>query len=434
MNLPATADERHERLLSEIVSSLQSVQKSISGMQAVEAGLLAAAERLSYDIADDGAHESIDLAQRSVAAEIATALRLSDRTVQGQMGDAAVLASAFPAVLAAFGEGRITRSHVKVICDEGMGVSDPGDRAAYAQTVMELAEQQAPGRLRALARRVAERFHARPLAERHEEAAAVRGVRVAALPDGMAELIAVLPAPLALGIHDRLSQMAHAVKASRADADGDDRGVDALRADMLAEMLLTAAPGCHNDPEGLLATLTARVEVSVPVLTLIGKDESVPAELEGYGPIDADTARVIAGAVAGWDRVLTHPVSGIVLSVDRYRPSEELRRHLRVRDRRCRFPGCGVRATRCDLDHTIDAAGGGKTCEENLATLCRRHHMLKHHSPWRVRQLGGGRLEFRSPTGRRYRSHPPGVLTGGPPATTVRFALDLPVPEQSAPF
>ena len=35
-----------------------------------------------------------------------------------------------------------------------------------------------------------------------------------------------------------------------------------------------------------------------------------------------------------------HPHTGATLAVDRYRPSAELRRFLRVRDERCRFPGC----------------------------------------------------------------------------------------------
>ena len=70
---------------------------------------------------------------------------------------------------------------------------------------------------------------------------------------------------------------------------------------------------------------------------------------------------------------------------------------------------------RCDADHTVDAALGGPTSEGNLANLCRRHHTLKHASEWKVRQLGGGVLEWTSLTGRRYLDRP---------AMTVRFVPD----------
>lgn len=117
--------------------------------------------------------------------------------------------------------------------------------------------------------------------------------------------------------------------------------------------------------------------------------------------------------------MLTHPFSGALLAVDRYRPSEDLRRHLRARDQRCRFPGCGLAPRKCDLDHNHDAALGGETVHDNLATFCRRHHMLKHHSPWHVEQGPGGVLEWTSPTGRSYIDRPP-------PPHTVTFAEDPP--------
>jgi hypothetical protein len=271
---------------------------------------------------------------------------------------------------------------------------------------------------------------------------------------------------------DRLSQMAHAVKRDRpgrgatsspaaavavagaaavadaaavagaaavadavthADADADERTVDQLRADLLADLVLTGAPSGHDTADGLLGAISARVEVTVPVLTLMSAprrataidpapsatdpataidpatpiDPAPSAELDGVVPIDAATARRLAGAASGWDRVLTHPITGALLAVDRYRPSEDLRRHLRARDQRCRFPGCALASRKCDLDHNHDAALGGETAHTNLATFCRRHHMLKHHSPWHVTHRPGGVLEWTAPTGRVYIDRPP---------------------------
>ncbi|UVJ41023.1 HNH endonuclease signature motif containing protein [Arthrobacter sp. CJ23] len=301
--------------------------------------------------------------------------------------------------------------------------------ARHEAVVVACAEQQAPGRVRRLAVRKAEKVQPEALTLRHERAVAERHVRVTPLPDGMAELAAVLPAAVAHGIHDRLTRMAHAhaqAEANQAPCPaGMHRNVDQLRADLLSDVLLRGAPTGHDTPDGLLAAITARAAVTVPVLNLIdggtaraagnaaaisttaGNAEQVPADMDGRHPIDPGTARILAGQAAAWNRVLTDPFTGAVLSVDRYRPSEELKRLLTSRDSRCRFPGCGIKARDLDVDHTQDAALGGPTETGNQVGLCRRHHTLKHRSPWKTRQAGAGVLEWTSPTGRTYVDHPP---------------------------
>jgi hypothetical protein len=132
--------------------------------------------------------------------------------------------------------------------------------------------------------------------------------------------------------------------------------------------------------------------------------------LDGVGPIDPDLVRRIAATEPGWDVVFTNGCTGLPVAVDRYRPSAELKRYLHARDERCRFPGCRRRAERCDLDHTIDAAHGGETSACNLGDFCRRHHTLKHASPWMVEQISRGRFRWTSPTGRVYDDHAPSTL------------------------
>ncbi len=177
---------------------------------------------------------------------------------------------------------------------------------------------------------------------------------------------------------------------------GDARTLDELRADVLADLLLATDPVAHNIGPTGLAAIHATVQVTVPVLALIDDGVRDPFEtgvLDGRSPVDPETARQLAANAPGFDRVLTHPISGAVLAVDRYRSTEELRRHLRVRDEHCRFPGCRIPARRCDIDHTIDHARGGQSSAANLAHLCRRHHTLKHQTAWTVTQRNGGVLE-----------------------------------------
>lgn len=158
------------------------------------------------------------------------------------------------------------------------------------------------------------------------------------------------------------------------------------------------------------------VQVVVDLDTLRGAAEH-PAELAGYGPITAAQARAVA-ADAVWRRLVTDPLSGVVLDVGRttYRPPAGLADLVRARDGSCRFPGCRRAASGCELDHVVPFPEG-PTSDANLALGCGRHHHLKHDSDWRVAALPDGGLEWTSPTGSSYRTYPRDhrPLTGGRP-------------------
>lgn len=474
--------------LGALTEALVAADRVIAQMQASREMLLALAAGLAPSLtSDDGGvpagfdpltwdARAAELAERSVAAEIGTATLTSDRTIQRQMAEAADLVVRFPETLRALGEGRISLAHTRVIRDAAADLDDDNVRADNEARVVAYAENAAPQRLRRFAVREAEKVRPEALERRFERAHAERRVWVSPLPDGMAGLSAVLPAAVAHGIHGRLTDMArdhtdhcrdvgahggHApaqASARPGTSPGDVRTLDQLRADLVADLLLTGGPQRVADPEGHLAAIRARVDVTIPVELLLSSEESdgprrvserrripahgpgsgsgspvwsrgpvrsrgpvasdvgagshaVAAELNGQFAVDPETARRLAGGERVWNRVLTDPLSGAVLAVDRYRPNADLCRYLAARDTRCRFPGCGIRAASLDLDHTEDAAHGGTTSSTNLAGLCRRHHVLKHHSRWTVRQLGGGVLEWTSPTGRVHRDDPPAPAT-----------------------
>ncbi|WP_448721415.1 DUF222 domain-containing protein [Microbacterium natoriense] len=428
--------------LGALTDMLVEVERTIGQMQAVRDGVLATASRLAMQVADEAGHEDFgDLTIRTVAAELGAALRVSDRTVQRRMAEASYLVERFPRVWQAQGAGRISAGHARVIVEAGEHLDDPAGRDAYSEQIIGFAETESPNRVGRMARRVAERFESRSLDDRHKDARAKRRVWVRDRPDGMAELGVFGPAALIHGAFDRITAMGRALQAgpsspgasfgpaasgaSAADPEpaSDTRTLDEVRCDLALDVLLTGAPAGHDTPDGLLAAITATVSVTVPALSLAGVD-STPAELNGRCPIDLSTAKALAGAASGWDRVLTHPITAGVLAVDRYRPSADLRRHLQARDQRCRFPGCGMPARDSDLDHTVDHALGGATTHANLGALCRRHHVLKHHTPWHVEHLEGGVYSWTSPTGQVYIDRPP-------PVNTVTFTED---PEPEPPF
>jgi hypothetical protein len=202
--------------------------------------------------------------------------------------------------------------------------------------------------------------------------------------------------------------------------------------------------------------LTGTINLTMPLSTWIGMSQS-PGEASGFGPLSADDCRHL-GAVMGahprtrWCLTLTgtdgrpvahgcaRPGRGVrgppgggagpppagqdawVASIPMewletgacthrresagYRPPPSLQHLIRVRQQMCAYPGCGRAARRCDLDHTIPYHRGGRTCECNLAPLCRRHHQTKQAPGWTLEQPRPGVMVWTTPSGRSYTTYP----------------------------
>lgn len=103
---------------------------------------------------------------------------------------------------------------------------------------------------------------------------------------------------------------------------------------------------------------------------------------------------------------MTKSADGSVLHVGRRTRTvpPALRRALEVRDRGCRFPGCGVRYT--DAHHIVHWADGGETSLKNTMLLCRMHHHYVHEGGWRMATDREGKAVFFSPLGRACGSAP----------------------------
>lgn len=409
---PPTGRDVAESAMRAIVE----IDAAIAGLQAMRAQLLAGVGHVAID---DAIAERLDpgVGVRDVAAELAALQRRSDRTIEAELNESMRDLERWPATVRAWGAARIHRGHVRVITEIGAPLTDPAARAAFETALLAHAAVTTPGRLRAIARRQLDQHLREPLAARHQAARAERAVTVTDLDDGMAMLRAIVPAVLAHGIHDRLTRIARAAPAD------DPRSYDQRRADTLADLLLTGDP--TGDPlAGIHATIT--IVMPAPVLHDheqgagfgTGATGSGPspggraavARLAGGTPVDPDTARTLAARTRAWTRLFTDP-RGQVTAVDTYTPSKQLQRLLRARDQHCRWPGCTTTATRCDIDHTIPWADGGRTRHDNLAHLCRRHHTLKgaqlsRARRWKVEHTTPGVLTFTSPMGHTYTDQP----------------------------
>ena len=86
---------------------------------------------------------------------------------------------------------------------------------------------------------------------------------------------------------------------------------------------------------------------------------------------------------AGWINLNHAPIDNTFIrrlnadETDFYTPTTDIRAYTQGRDGTCRWPGCTVPATRCQLDHRIEYHHGGPTSPDNLVNLCQHHHNIK---------------------------------------------------------
>ncbi len=374
-------------------------------------------------------YQLTEVIERSVRLELAAALSMTEASAGLLITQADALVNRYPKVLDSLSGARITQRHA-VELSGALDAVEPEFRERLRDPALALAESQPVGTFRRKLRTLIETVRSVTLAERHERAVAQRRMIVLPDADGMGWLNIYLPLVEARAIHSRTTAIAKVL----AKQPGETRTLDQLRADVTADLLIDGETGSvPPESRGIRAT----VAVTVPVLALLDSDGDGDgdcdgdgggiATVEGVGPIPMTRARELAGGAKGWMRVLTHPETGIVLSVgrDRYRPPPELRRLVRWRAETCMAPGCSIPASRCEIDHNIAWEHGGVTALANLCPFCKGHHSVKHHGGWCVEQIpdSGGAVRWISPTGRQYRVEPerrvpvfrPSIVEGPPP-------------------
>ena len=401
------------------------LEQSINRLTALRAQAIDLARQQAGVPAFGSSGSSGGMHQRAFTAEIGAALTVSERAAENLIATAGMLVHDLPGTMETLTAGRICYRHAQIMVDHTAGL-DPDSITALEGVVLPKATTSTPPRFDRMVRVTRERLNPETIAERRIRADETRSVQLDPGRDGMAWLTAHLPAPHAAAIFDRLTT---AAQLQRSGDDG--RTLDQRRADVFTNVLLASTNETGDDSSGndmvsasgadaaevtdgvrWYRSIRATVVVTVPVLALLGKTTGSTdlATLDGYGPIDPHTARVLAAGAPSFIRLLTHPETGAALSVGRkrYKVPKDLRTWLQIRDKTCRFPGCGRAAPNCDIDHTMDWQHGGPTDHDNLAHLCRKHHTLKGETDWTVTQTDdrNGTLTWTSPTGRNYPSYP----------------------------
>ncbi|QWT23386.1 HNH endonuclease [Subtercola sp. PAMC28395] len=355
---------------------------------------------------------SDQIVQRQVVLELAVALQLTEVDARRLVDTCEGLAGPFTATRDALAAGRVSYRHTETLVHR----SHPLPREAlgrYEKTVLPWARKVTAQRLDKIARAAVEEAQPRTDSQRHTDAVTGRRTYLEPGSDGMAYLTLYTAAVEAVAIHNRATDMARSAKHA-----GDPRTLTQLKVDVLTDLMLNSDTHTPRVAPGI----RARVNVTVPALTLLGRDHhgnpdpdqsSGPANLEGFGPIDRHTALTITRHAHSFTRILTDPATGAVLSYgrQRYKPPTDLDELIRLTHTECTFPTPCEPSTTTDLDHTIAWGDGGETAYDNLSPLCTSHHKVKHHTEWTILQTPNtnGRpptITWTSPAGYEYTIDP----------------------------
>ena len=389
-----------------------------------------------------------DAAARSFRHQVGLALGVHEFTAARWIRCAEVLVEEFTRTLATLGEGTITYRHSQTIVETAEGVPEHL-RLEFEARALAKALLQTPNQFERTAKTIRTRLHPETLEERHRTAMEDREAFLEPADDAMARYTITNSATNLYAVQNRITRIAQFLR----DQEGETRTLKQLRSDVAAQLLLqgdiydhipdneaTGAPtvvdpaGTPQPPRapglGHYSAFRPTVNVTVPVLSLLGKSDE-PATLDGYGPIPVSQAQQLAAVAPSFTRLLTHPETGAVLSVgrDSYRVPADLRRVVQIRDGKCRDPFCNNRAADCEIDHTTAWTStywnpaAGETSVDNLASMCKPHHLGKHilmtngygvivGEAWGItheKDTNGhstGVIVWTTPTGHQYRSEP----------------------------
>jgi hypothetical protein len=452
---------------AEQAMELQRVQAMKSSLAAYEAALVMA---LAANRPATGTHSEgpIPGTDEFFVEELALITNATVRSGARLAGNSAVLVTRLPHVWAALADGDLDIARANVFVDV-LGPTAHGVAEAVAPRVLADASGLSLSRLRARLLREVLAEDASAAEQRRQEAEQRADVRVFPIGDGMTELTAEMPAPLAAACWSTVDELAWMAK-----NDGDPRPIGQLRSGVLADLILR--PWDTSRP-----AVTAHLTVIAPLHALTRTDQSpapggdgaapgpASAEVDGQsitaahvrellaqldalcpGGLQAPTGGSLQIAVTDADgallastgrreleRIARHgcpdhpsadaagpvsdpshpaaadcgcPVVQRPRAVDRYGPSAAQRRFVKQRDRTCRHPNCGQPVARVDLDHVVAYDDGGPTDCDNLCCLCRHHHRLKTHARgWRFVLTAHGDLRVTTPSGITRTTRPPGL-------------------------
>jgi hypothetical protein len=353
-------------------------------------------------------------------AEFASAVGLSTEAGKRYLGEAVELRYRLPRLLQRVALGDLPAWRARLVARETIRLSV--EAAAYVDRhVAPVAHKVRAAQLERLVAEAIGRFMPEELERLAAESWDKRHVTV---HDQLVSFTGTMRVEAELDIADALDfEAAVAAGAEQRAECGSDEPLDVRRAQAVGDLA-----------RGQLALDLGRVDAPRPsprprqVVMHVHLSEAAVLADDPVAHLERGAALVTADQVRSWcgrpdSQVVVKPVLdlGACLEADSDEVPDRIVEQVALRDRTCVFPWCTRPARRCrpddhscDDDHVRPRAGGGVTCSCNLAPLCRRHHRLKTHSPWRYLVLDPGTYLWTSPHGYQFLRDRSGTLDVSP--------------------
>lgn len=367
------------------------------------------------------------------ASTLALLSRSDPRTVKREIRAGLTLRDRLPATWAVFLAGESTWGRVQKAVKQVDGL-DPEHWAAFdAKAAVIVVDSH---RVKADLKREREKLQADTAAERAKTTFERRNVTLEIGDDSGAVLVVE-------GLATTWSPRQEAIQKLAVAAHGSDplgRTVGQLRHDILARVFdlgldaFQASAAKGNEVVPAWSRVKVGLTLTIPVLGWLGvtKEQAI---LNGYGPISMEEAKAFAGSATSMVRVMTDPITGVRLAMDRtvYSPPADLARWVRIRDGRTRFPGKSTPAHLSDIDHAREWQDLGRTEDSNLITLDRPSHNAKSAGLYEDELLDTGVVHITDPWKHVFEDPPDAPMDPVPP-----HLLPPPTPSEdddgSAPF
>ena len=334
-----------------------------------------------YALPIDG--DPVRTAERCAAVEASARLNLAENAVRNLAYTADTAGASLPLLWAHAREGLISLIQVDAAVALLSRFQGHGDRVGEFDTLLaDYALHSTPAAFRARAATLAKRLADAPEAQRHAEELQKRRMTVSHEADGMSWLGVYAATTDVIAIERRVKTTTKQMdKATRAG-----RTAEQIHADLLTAWLTGA---------GTPTAVKTKVFVTVPLDRLskqaqasvrtriggAGVDLNAACQLVGQDDIDDVTARQLLLDTGAFTRVITDPVSGVILDMDlRARTvTRRQREWLTLTHGTCARDGCTRLAIDADVDHWCAFHGPdhGPTNIENLHPLCDSDHALR---------------------------------------------------------